>query len=112
MKKYLFIILTIICLTGCGKKEEVNSLLGNWETSYELGAFGNVTESYEFKENGECIQSLNAGSTIITECTYQLNNEKNKIKIVWEDKKDKDSYTDYSLNDNELIIGTRKYIKK
>jgi len=112
MKKRLIIILTILCLTGCGEKKEIDPLLGTWETSYELGAFGVVSESYEFKENGECIQSLNAGSTITTECTYQLNDEKTEIKIVWKDKNDKDSYVDYSLNNDELKIGTRTYTRK
>ena len=112
MKKNIIFLLAVLCLTGCGKKNEVDPLLGTWETSYELGAFGIVSESYEFKENGECVQLLNAGSIITTECTYQLNDEKTKIKIVWEGKNNKDSYVDYSLNNNELKIGTRTYTRK
>ena len=110
MKKYVIFLLSILCLTGCGK-EKVDPLLGTWETSYELGAFGTVVETYEFKENGLCVKTLNTGSDIIEDCTYEFNEDKTQIKIVWDSKQNKDEYTNYSLNNDILLIGAREYKK-
>lgn len=110
MKKYLIFVLTILCLTGCGKKKD--ALLGTWEASYELGAFGVVTETYEFKEDGKCVKTLNAGTIVTNECTYEFNSNKTEIRIIWNDKSDKESYSNYLLNDDKLTIGTREYSKK
>lgn len=111
MKKYVVILLSIICLTGCGKKK-VDPLLGIWETNYELGSFGIITEKYEFKENGLCTKTLDMGSTIVENCTYEFNEDKTQIKMVWDSKQNKNEYINFSLNDNILIIGTREYQKK
>ena len=47
-KKAIIVGGMALLLTGCGK--EKNELLGTWETKYEMSVFGEVTESYTFKE--------------------------------------------------------------
>ena len=110
MKKILIILLTVMCLTGCGKKKD--ELLGTWETNYELGAFGVVTETYEFKEEGKCIKTLDAGTIVTNDCTYEFNEDKSEIRVVWEDKTDKESYSNFSLDKDTLVIGSRTYQRK
>ena len=112
MKKILLAILCTIIVTGCGSKEK-DAILGTWKTSYELGELGSITEVYEFKEDGKCVRILNAGSDIVDECTYEYNEDKTKIKIVWEDKLDKESYSSYSANsDSEIVIAGRVFVRQ
>lgn len=110
MKKILVLVLGIVLLTGCGKKD---SFLGTWTTSYELPSFGNVTETYEFKENGVCIRTLNVGNDIVEDCTYEWNEGKTEIRIVWDSKLNKEDFSTYSQNGaTEIKIGGRTFTKK
>lgn len=113
MKKVLLAaLLCTLVVTGCGEKEK-DALLGNWKTSYELGDLGTITESYEFKEKGVCTRTLNAGSDIVDECTYEFNEDKTQIRIVWDDKLDKESYSSYSMNgENEVTIAGRVFARQ
>lgn len=112
MKKVL--LATLLCVmvaTGCGKEKD--AILGTWKTSYELGALGTVTETYEFKEGSVCTRTLNAGSDIVDECTYEYNEDKTKIRIVWDNKLDKESYSSYSMNgENEVTIAGRVFARQ
>ena len=93
MKKVI-VILSLLLFTGCMSKEEKElkkqeeKLLGTWETKYELGAFGEVSEKYIFKKNNEC------------------------IRIIWEDKIDKESYSKYEEVDDKTIIISEHIYKK
>lgn len=110
MKKILVLFLDIVLLTGCGKKD---NFLGTWSASYELLSFGNITEKYEFKENGVCTRTLNAGTDIVEECTYEWNEDKTKIRILWDSKLNKDDYSTYSkISDNEIKIGEIVFTKQ
>lgn len=113
MKKVL--LATLLCVmvaTGCGEKEK-DSMLGTWKTSYELGALGTVTETYEFKEEGVCTRTLNAGSDIVDECTYEYNEDRTKIRIVWDDKLDKESFSTLSINsETEITLAGRNFTKQ
>ena len=114
MKKVILVaLLCLMVTTGCGKDEEKDAILGTWKTSYELGALGTVTEAYEFKEDGVCTRTLNAGSDIIDECTYEYSEDKTKIKIVWDDKLDKEAYSTYSMDSNsQITIAGRVFIRQ
>ena len=109
MKKLLLVV-GLLFLTGCGNKD---SILGTWSVSYVMPVFGNVTETYEFKEDGVCVRTLNTGNDIAEDCTYEFNEDKTKIRIVWNSKLDKEDFYDYSKNnDTEIKIGTRIFTKK
>lgn len=111
MKKILLIVLLCVVVTGCGKEKD--AIVGTWKTSYELGDIGTITETYEFKENGICTRNLNAGSDIIDECTYEFNEDKTQIRIIWDNKLDKESYSTYSMNgESEINIAGRIYTKQ
>ena len=110
MKKILVLILGTVLLTGCSKTD---SFLGTWVASYELPSFGNVTEKYEFKENGICTRTLNAGSDIIEDCTYEWNEDQTEIRIVWNSKLNKEDFSTYTKNsDHEIKIGERIFTKQ
>ena len=114
MKKILLLsVMGLIVLTGCGSKKEEKKeiIIGSWKTSYELGAFGEVTERYIFKEKGECIRELITTSDIVNKCTYEI--KEDEIRIIWEDKLDQESYTKYiAMDDKTIMIGNYKYIKE
>ena len=119
MKKIIPIIVLILVVVGCGNKKEQESkkqqekIIGTWETKYELLSFGEVTESYVFKEKGECVRILNTGSDIVDKCTYELNEEKDGIRIIWENKMDKERYSRYvEIDDNDIMIDEHKYTRK
>ena len=94
-------------------KKQEEKLLGTWETKYELGAFGEVSEKYIFKENKECIRIINTGNDITNNCTYEFNEDRSKIRIIWEDKIDKESYSKYEeVDDKTIIISEHTYKKE
>ena len=108
-KKAIIVGGMALLLTGCGK--EKNELLGTWETKYEMSVFGEVTESYTFKEENKCIRIFNAGSDIIEECTYEV--KEGKIRIIWENKIDKESYSKYiQIDENTIAIAENQYKRK
>lgn len=118
MKKVLIVMLLLLT-AGCGKNSKSESkklqdkLLGTWETKYELSVFGEVTESYVFKENGECVRMLNTGSDIANKCTYEFDESRDNIKIVWEDKLDKERYDKFiEIDDNNIMIAEHKFTRK
>ena len=109
----------MLLITGCGAKEkqkakeEQEKILGTWEAKYELSVFGEVSETYTFKEEGKCVRVLNAGNDIADNCTYEFNEDKTEIRILWEDKLDQESYSKYiEIDDNTIMIGEHKYEKK
>ncbi len=118
MKKiYIIALLGFFLLTGCKsneEKEEIKkqqNIIGKWNTTYEIGAIGKVKESYLFKKNGKCIRILNAGNDIIDECTYDLKD--NQIKIIWNNKLDKKSYSKYvEIDEKQIQIGDHIYKKE
>jgi len=108
-KKAIIVGGMLLVITGCGKAK--NELLGTWETKYEMNVFGEVKESYTFKEDNECVRIFNAGSDIIEECTYEVKDK--EIKIVWDSKIDKKSYNKYvKIDENTIAIGNNKYTRK
>lgn len=111
MKKKMMIVGgMMLLLTGCGK-EKKNTIIGTWETKYEMNVFGEVTETYTFKEGNECVRILNAGSDIIEECTYEIKDK--EIRIIWENKIDKESYSKYiEIDENTIAIAENKYTRK
>ena len=113
MKKILVFIILIL-MVGCGKVEkEEDKLIGTWETKYNLSVFGEVTESYVFKENKECVRMLNTGSDIVNKCTYEFNEEKDEIRIIWDNKLDKERYDRYiEIDDNNIMIAEHKFTRK
>ena len=115
MKKLLIMLVPIFLLTGCGTKTEEqkkeDNLIGTWTTSYELGAFGEISEKYTFKKDGQCVRTLNAGSDIVDECTYEIN--ESGIRIIWENKIDKENFSKYvEVDDNTIVIGEHTYKKE
>ena len=109
MKK-IIIILSLLLLIGCSKKDNI---LGTWETNYDVSGIGNVTEKYTFKENNKCIRTIITTTNINTDCTYTFNKDKNKIKIDWEDKLYKDEFSDYEeIDKNNIKIGNYTYERK
>lgn len=109
MKKTALVLLFLLLLTGCGKKD---AIIGKWQTNYQIKGIGNITESYEFKEKGKCIRTLKTPSIINTDCTYEFNKDKTKIKITWKDKLYKDNYDEYKeVNANSIKIGTHTFSK-
>ena len=115
MKK-IMIFLMLLIMVGCKtktKEEEKDKIIGSWETKYSLSVFGEVTESYVFKENHECIRMLNTGSDIVNKCTYEFDEEKENIRIIWENKLDKERYDRYiEIDDNNIMIAEHKYTRK
>ena len=117
MKKYLFMVLSLLLLTGCGLKKKTDmevkkeNIIGKWTTSYQLGSLGQIKESYTFKKDGKCVRTLNAGSDIVDECTYEITDQ--GIRIVWESKIDKESYSKYvEIDENSILIGEHTYQKE
>lgn len=109
MKK-IYILGILFLLSGCIKSKQ-GVLIGTFETTYELGAFGKVIERYQFKEDGRCIRTLKAGNDITRTCTYEI--KKDKIKIVWNDKLDKEHFDTYKkIDKNTVMIGNYKYKRK
>ena len=113
MKKILIILMIFITI-GCGKvKKEPDKIIGTWETKYELSVYKEVIEKYTFKENNECVRTLNTGSEIVNKCTYELDKEKDRIRIIWSNKLDKERYDRYiEIDDDNIMIGNHKYIRK
>ena len=115
MKK-ITIVLLLILTVGCGKVKEKTieeKIIGTWETKYTLSAFGEITESYIFKEKGKCIRMLYTGTDIVNECTYELNEEKDKIRIIWENKLNKENYDKLlEIDENNIMIAEHKYTRK
>ena len=109
MKK-IIILVCLILMTGCSKaeekeiKKEKENIIGSWVTTYDLGAFKGVSEKYIFKENNECVRILNTGSEITDSCTYEFNEDKSKIRIIWENKIDKESFSKYVEVDEKTIM--------
>ena len=109
MKK-IIVILTLILLTGCSKKDVI---LGTWKTSYDVGGIGNVIEKYTFEKDNKCIRTIKTTTEINTDCTYTFNNDKTQIKIDWEDKLYKDEFSDYEeIDKNNIKIGNYTYTRK
>ncbi len=112
MKRLLISLLLVLVITGCSKtkKEEV---LGTWQTTYEMNVLGTITETYTFKENGICVKELKTKTDIVNDCTYEFNKEKNQIRIIWDNKLDKESFSKFEIiNENSIMIGEHKYEKK
>ncbi|MDD3241838.1 MAG: hypothetical protein PHQ64_03625 [Bacilli bacterium] len=63
----------------------VNPLFGTWETSYELGMYGKVKQSYTFNSNKTCEKVLVTDRTITKKCKYEFDGD-NKIKVTFDDK--------------------------
>ena len=116
MKKLIVIMICLVVLTGCGKTEteeekKQENIIGKWITKYELSVFGEVTEEYVFKENNECVRMLNTGSDIVEECTYEITDE--GIRIIWESKIDKESFSKYvEIDENTIYIAEHKYTRE
>ena len=106
----LIVVLGLILLTGCSNK---NIILGTFKTNYEISSIGNVVEKYEFKEKGKCVRTIITTTEINTDCTYEFNKNKSKIKINWEDKIYKDEFSDYEeIDKNNIKIGNYTYIRE
>lgn len=106
MKKVLFVVgVSLLVLTGCGKKDE---LLGKWKTTYELGMYEEVEQTYEFKKNKSCIKTLKTDQKIEVNCKYKVND--NKIEVEYDDGK-KTTLT-YRKEDKDLVIDGYKYKKQ
>lgn len=113
VKTVIGILGIILIISGCGKKEKKpeEKIIGTWETKYELSVFGEVTEGYSFKEKGQCVRMLNAGTDIVEKCTYEITEE--GIRIIWEDKMDKETYSKYiEIDEDTIMIGEHKYTRK
>lgn len=111
MKKLGLCLFGIMLVTGCGTKKD--TFFSSWTTSYEIPAFGIITEQYDFKEDGTCVRILKTSSDIVENCTYEWNEDKTKIRIVWDSKLDKDAFYNYSkTSDNEIVIGARTFTKQ
>ena len=113
-KKKIMTVASMLLLTGCASKLSTKQkLIGTWESKYELSVFGEVTETYSFKEDGKCVRVLNAGNDMADNCTYEFNKEENEIRIVWDNKIDKESFSEYiEVDKNTIMIGEHKFIKK
>lgn len=113
MKKNIAtVILCVITLIPIGTtcKSEEKKIIGTWKTSYELKPFGIVEERYIFKKNGKCERILKMENELTNNCTYKI--KEDKIRIIWNNKLDKKSYTKYSkINEKTIMIGTYKFIK-
>ena len=119
MKKVGIAIIILLIFTGCGtksnkiKEENKQGIIGTWITKYELSVFGETTETYIFKKDNKCVRILNAGNDITNNCTYELNEDKTKIRIIWDDKIDKESYSKYvEIDDNKILIGEHTFERK
>ena len=117
MKKVLPIMILVLILTaGCGKTEEQkkkDKLLGTWETKYTLAVFGEVTESYVFEKEGKCVRTVTTDQDIKNDCTYEFDSNNEKIRILWDNKLDKENYSKYEMiDDNTIKIGENTYTKK
>lgn len=115
MKKKIILltVMTVLLTGGCKAKEKTKEekILGTWETQYELSVFGQITEGYSFKEDGKCVRMLNTGTDIANNCTYEM--KEDEIRIIWDDKLDKETYSRYlEIDEDTIMIGEHKYIRK
>lgn len=102
MKK-IGMILMMVLLTGCGKKDE---LVGKWTTKYELGMYGEITQIYEFHKNKTCKKTLITDMTIEKECTYKR--KKDTIEIKYDDQEEE---IPYRMEEDILILGGYQHTK-
>ena len=108
--KRIIIVICLLLLSGCSKKELI---IGSWETSYEINGIGKIKEIYNFEKNNKCIRTIIIDSEINTDCTYEFNQDKTQIKILWDDKLYKDDYSNYEeINKNKIKIGNYTYTRK
>lgn len=106
MKKKIICLLGIIILTSCKSKDP---LYNKWEALYDIGTL-QISETYEFMEDGKCLKTVNNINTL---CTYEFNDDKTKIRIIWDGKLDYDVYSSFEMkNNNEIIIDERVYKKR
>ncbi len=112
MKKQIIIIVTFITLagilTGCGKKESKEELIGKWTTKYELGMYGEITQTYEFQKDKTCKKTLITDMVIENSCTYEKKD--NTIEITYSDGKT-DSLN-YRMEEDKLILGGYTHTKE
>lgn len=95
----LFIIAVILFIYLNFFKQD--SLIGKWETSYELGSLGEVTQIYEFKKDGTCKKTLKTDMNIELNCTYKIENDKMTIEY----ENDTKTVITIKKEDNGYLIG-------
>ena len=105
MKKEIIMILSIILLTGCGKKDE---LIGKWTTRYELGMYGEITQIYEFQKKGGCKKTLITDMIIEKDCTYEK--KEDSLEIRYNDNTKQS--IQYRMENDKLILGGYEHIKE
>ena len=109
MKK-IIVILGLILLTGCSKKD---TLIGTWKTNYNVSGIGSVVEKYSFENKGKCKRIIITTTQITNNCTYEFNKNKTKIKIDWSDKLYKNEFNDYKeINKDKIQIGLNTYTRE
>ena len=96
VKKFVFLVVLILLFTGCSN----NKIIGKWQREYNIEVFGTIVETFEFKKNNECIRTISYGNVMTFDFKYEIEN--NKIKIVCEEKLDKD-FQNFELIDNNHI---------
>ncbi len=101
----IYILLVIILLTGCHRKD---NLVGKWTTKYELGMYGEITQTYEFHKNKTCKKILITDMIIEKECTYQK--KKDTIDITYRDGTNQSIA--YRMEEDTLILGGYKHIRE
>ena len=106
MKKIIVIGVGLLLLTGCGKKE--NEIVGTWSTQYELGVYGEITQTYEFDKNKTCKKILVTNMEIEKNCTYEV--KEDIIKITYEDGQVYEA--PYRKEKDGLVIGGYKHKKQ
>lgn len=107
MKKIIVIMMSLILITGCNSKKEENKLVGTWSTKYELGTYGDVTQTYNINKDGTCNKTLITDMEIKQDCTYKIN--KDEITFIYKD--DEKTYK-YRFENSKLILGGYEYEKK
>nr|MBP3258901.1 hypothetical protein [Bacilli bacterium] len=111
MKKLIPLIILLFIVTGC-KNTKKDSIIGEWETNYEVSVLGSIVDKYNFKENNECEKTITYDSDVKVTCTYEFNDDKTQIKISWDDKMFDEFVTFERIDKTHIKIGEYVYEKK
>lgn len=84
-----------------------NKIIGVWTTSYELGSYGKVSQTYNININNTCSKILVTDMEIKQECKYEIKDDQIIFKYANESKKYK-----FRFEENKLILGGYAYEKK
>ena len=105
MKKGIIVGVIMVMAVGCGKKTK--EVIGSWTTEYELGMYGEITQTYEFHKDNTCKKILMTDMKIEKECTYEI--KEDKIEMTYEDGQVR--IVSYRVDGDDLIIGGYRHTK-